>query len=225
MSYRARFRVRSELWGDMNRCNRFCHSVAVAVLISVGLFLGACEKKPVAPPTPQQQYLFHTISYPGETLGIIASWYTGNVQNWTVIRNANPELDPTKLRLGSVVRIPRGLVVKDAPLPKSAVGSTSKAARAQDPSLNPNQPKVEVPTEQPTIIPPPDLAPEAEPTVAPILDELNTPPEPEAAPVAEDVAIPEPTAVPAAPEVTSPKGEEGRVKSRDELLKELLEDY
>ena len=184
------------------------------------LFLGACQKGPTRPPPPQEQYLFHTITYPGETLGVIAAWYTGTAQNWMLIRDANPDLDPARLRLGSVVRVPRRLVIKDTPLPKSAIGGAK--AKAQDPSLAPSQPRPEVPSEQPTIIPPPDLNPAPEPTAPPVFDEI--PAEPEAAPPVP--VVPEATIAPINNSQSSAKPvEEGRVKSRDELLKELLEDY
>ena len=84
---------------------------------------------PVAVPPPAVTYIEHTIKYSGETLALIAAWYTGKATNWTAIQEANPGLKPEYLRLGQVIRIPEQLVVKREELPKSYV----KVAPAVEP--------------------------------------------------------------------------------------------
>jgi hypothetical protein len=68
-----------------------------------------------------QDVVEHVIQYPGETLALIAQWYTGSTANWTAILEYNEDLRPTALRLGQVVRIPAGMVDREEPLPESFV--------------------------------------------------------------------------------------------------------
>lgn len=87
------------------------------------------EEPPPPPPPP----LEHTISVSGETLGLIARWYTGKTTNWQAIAAANPGINPNRLRLGMVIQIPRELVVQEAPLPKNFVRTASSNAQAPKP--------------------------------------------------------------------------------------------
>ena len=93
------------------------------VVFCVGL-LSACMK---AAPEPEmessvaQEPYSHQVRYDGETLGVIARWYTGKMNNWSAILNANPGLDPRKIRKGDTILVPRALLVKDKPMPKSAI--------------------------------------------------------------------------------------------------------
>ena len=81
-------------------------------------------------------FLEHTVRYSGETLSIIAGWYTGRTDNWRRIVDVNPGLKPEKIRLGQIVMIPMELVVQEQPL-------TSDAVRKFRPSPRPakEQPK------------------------------------------------------------------------------------
>lgn len=64
---------------------------------------------------------------PGDTLSEIAARELGSAQLWTVIVEANPGLDPDRLRVGGTVRIPSW---RPASTPTTAVaGSTQPAAR------------------------------------------------------------------------------------------------
>ena len=66
-------------------------------------------------------YLEHTVKYPGETLSIIAGWYTGRTDNWRRIVDANPGLKPEKIRLGQLIMVPMEIVVQEQPLTADAV--------------------------------------------------------------------------------------------------------
>ena len=66
----------------------------------------------------------HTVQYRGETLSVIALWYTGDAENWTRIQDANPDLDRRNLTPGQQVTIPPELVVRSEPMPRSFVHST-----------------------------------------------------------------------------------------------------
>ena len=103
-----------------------------ALLVVLGQ--SGCEKKPIEPPPPVEvtsappveqaiQDLTHTISISGETLGLIAKWYTGDPANWVKIRDANPGTIPERLRIGSQLTIPGALVVKREPLTAEFVKS------------------------------------------------------------------------------------------------------
>ncbi|MFP4476635.1 MAG: LysM peptidoglycan-binding domain-containing protein [Desulfatibacillaceae bacterium] len=77
--------------------------------------------KKAEPPPPETRapiYHFHTVRYPGETLSIIAKWYTGKLSNWRILAQANPELDPNRIRPGDRIRIPRGMLKTDQPMPE-----------------------------------------------------------------------------------------------------------
>jgi len=62
----------------------------------------------------------------GETLLIIAKWYTGSPRNWQALARTNPELDPVHLKIGDSVRIPLHLLRTTAPMPETFVASQAK---------------------------------------------------------------------------------------------------
>lgn len=63
----------------------------------------------------------HTVRYSGETLSIIAQWYTGQMSNWEEIARANPGMNPNQIELDDKVVIPRALLKTDKPMPSSFV--------------------------------------------------------------------------------------------------------
>jgi hypothetical protein len=63
----------------------------------------------------------HIIRYPGENLGLVSAWYTGKASNWSHLVDANPGLDPTRLRVGDLIIIPAELVVRTEELPPEKV--------------------------------------------------------------------------------------------------------
>ena len=67
----------------------------------------------------------HEVKYPGETLGVIASWYTGKASNWKQIAEANPSLNPSKIRLGDEIMIPLEIVQNDQSLPQEFIQNKS----------------------------------------------------------------------------------------------------
>ena len=50
---------------------------------------------------------FDHLVEPGEKMQSIAKRYYGSIEDWTVISKANPKVDPQKLRVGTVLRIPK----------------------------------------------------------------------------------------------------------------------
>jgi len=85
--------------------------------------ISCAEKRPVAQedivPTPV--YTYHTVQYRGETLGLIARWYTGDTANWKLIAQENEGLRPERIKLGDIIRIPDEIVVQREPMPSSFV--------------------------------------------------------------------------------------------------------
>jgi hypothetical protein len=91
-------------------------------------FSGCSDRSRENPPPPAQntaptepEPLIHQVSYSGETLALIASWYTGKSTNWTLIRDANPGIRPQRINLGQRIVIPGNLVSERSPMPKKFV--------------------------------------------------------------------------------------------------------
>ncbi len=79
----------------------------------------------VAPPTPvkEETYYIHTVKWPGESLSIIAAWYTGDLQNWKVLAEANPDINPNKVFERMKIKIPESIMNTKAPMTKEHVDS------------------------------------------------------------------------------------------------------
>lgn len=60
--------------------------------------------------------VIHRVTYPGETLRLIVSWYTGDMENLDRIIRINSIDHPNMLKLGQNVRIPRYLLTNPTPL-------------------------------------------------------------------------------------------------------------
>ncbi|MCB0353365.1 MAG: ankyrin repeat domain-containing protein [Bdellovibrionales bacterium] len=91
----------------------------VLSMLSVLFFFGCAPKSqpPSANDAPRPEtFVSHTIQYPGETLGLIARWYTGNSSNWEEIEAANPFIQVKNLQLGETIRIPDRLITRRDPL-------------------------------------------------------------------------------------------------------------
>ncbi len=91
------------------------------------LSLSACANQGPARPSGadrinESSNNFQHVVQSGETLGMIADWYTGRSSNWTQIVDVNPGLRPERLRPGQIVLIPRRILVKDTPIPKNYAG-------------------------------------------------------------------------------------------------------
>ncbi len=87
----------------------------VAALIPDGV-----EKTPTAkpqPPAPSRKRFLHVVRWKGETLSLIAEWYTGTWKNWEVLAGANPGVDPDRIQIGNRLHIPDGIIKTRDPLP------------------------------------------------------------------------------------------------------------
>ena len=60
----------------------------------------------------------HTVRWPGESMSLIARWYTGSTNNWRKLAKANPRLNPDRIKKGNVILIPSALMKNREPLPQ-----------------------------------------------------------------------------------------------------------
>jgi len=108
-------------------------------------------KAPPPPPeTPaaragRQSFYSHTVQYSGETVSIIAAWYTGDKMNYKILAAANPEIKPHQIHVGMKILIPESMMVTREPMPKSFVDGFYP------------EPKKPQPDEEPTLIGPKPL--------------------------------------------------------------------
>jgi hypothetical protein len=68
----------------------------------------------------EDMYL-HTVQWPGETLALIAEWYTGDSKNWTVLSDFNAGYGSDAVQLSQVILIPKFLLITTTPMPRSFV--------------------------------------------------------------------------------------------------------
>ena len=108
----------------------------VLVLLVAALGMTACggssvQKSDKSASTIQEPgYYEHTVHWPGEKLSSIAKWYTGKAKNWSLLAGENPDVTPNKLKIGTVIKIPRDLVTNTEPMPRSAIPQASKSKRS-----------------------------------------------------------------------------------------------
>jgi hypothetical protein len=76
----------------------------------------------------------HSVRWQGETLSLIAQWYTGSGKNWRALADANRAIIPDRLAIGDRVLIPAGLLKNRKPLPHDLVLSLAAKERAQQPA-------------------------------------------------------------------------------------------
>jgi hypothetical protein len=72
----------------------------------------------------QTNYFEHRVKWSGETLSLIARWYTGHYGNWKTIAQANPGLNPNRIAVGDIINIPPEMMKTKKPLPRKVVSKT-----------------------------------------------------------------------------------------------------
>jgi hypothetical protein len=118
---------------------------------------GAPQAASPAPTTPAEKapepYYVHTVKWSGESLSIIAAWYTGDLQNWKALAEANPDMNPNRVWQGMKIKIPERLLIVKTPMTKEHVDSfypkTKKPAPARAPATADDEPKLFGPKELP----------------------------------------------------------------------------
>ena len=91
-----------------------------------------------SPGLARARYL-HTVRWQGETLCLIAQWYTGSWKNWRTLADSNSAINPDRLVIGDRVAIPEGLLKNRKPLPRDLVLSLAAKERGQQPSSRPEE--------------------------------------------------------------------------------------
>ena len=64
---------------------------------------------------------YHQVKFQGETLSIIAGWYTGSTKNWEKIAQENNLNAPYTIELGQVLKIPNVMLNRFEPLPEQMI--------------------------------------------------------------------------------------------------------
>jgi len=75
------------------------------------------------------KHLVHRVRWPGESLSIIAKWYTGEFNNWKTLADFNPKLKPDRIWVGQEILVPEGLLKTREPIPKSFVGQFTRKSK------------------------------------------------------------------------------------------------
>lgn len=108
-------------------------SIAAIFMVMAGMIGCAPTKiETTAPVAPEPRYLTHEVRFRGETLGLIANWYTGSTGNWQVIKDANPRMNELNIQIGDRIDIPEEIVLRTSPLPQNVVYSARSAASTQE---------------------------------------------------------------------------------------------
>jgi hypothetical protein len=68
------------------------------------------QNSPTVRPSPESRMWAHKVRNHRETLFSIALWYTGKGANWPRLVEANPDIDPRRMRIGDTVLIPEKLM-------------------------------------------------------------------------------------------------------------------
>lgn len=66
-------------------------------------------------------YYEHKVRWEGETLSLIAKWYTGSQKNWKVLAKDNSWLEPNDLSVGHKIFIRRNLLKTKKRMPRDFV--------------------------------------------------------------------------------------------------------
>ena len=104
------------------------------------------KKLPVQP--VGRTYHMHRVTISGESLSIIAKWYTGDLKKWEQLADANPNLNPNRIDIGDEILIPEDMMIRKDPITKRFVDSFAPKPRKKK--------VVAEPAPEPTPPPPPE---------------------------------------------------------------------
>ena len=92
--------------------------VFILLFINTGCILSGKKSGNWQPVDRNAAPVVHEVKWKAETLSIIAKWYTGKSQNWEVLADANPNINPDSISIGSKIFIPSDLVKTGDPMTK-----------------------------------------------------------------------------------------------------------
>ena len=72
----------------------------------------------------RNDYFKHTVRWKGESLSLIAKWYTGHYGNWKALAKTNPGLNPNRIASGDIICIPPKIMKTKAHLPRKIVAKS-----------------------------------------------------------------------------------------------------
>jgi hypothetical protein len=104
---------------------------------------------------PGETYFTHTIKWSGETLWIIALWYTGDRNNWRGISEAmirvNPNANIHVIHIGDKIPVPKSLMKTQELMPREFVESFYSKPKEKEPPTppTPKEPELFGPKEGP----------------------------------------------------------------------------
>ncbi|MGA1844626.1 MAG: LysM peptidoglycan-binding domain-containing protein [bacterium] len=104
----------------MKKALMYVIGVILAVL-TVGCGILTKDAREWQPVKPRDTAYVHTVKWQGETLQVIAAWYTGNKENWQALSDANPVINPDRLSIGNQIFIPQELLKSREPLPREFI--------------------------------------------------------------------------------------------------------
>lgn len=117
----------------MKRALSFPSLVLLCVGISCLVCLAGCamfgDKERQAEEARPEVYV-HTVEWPGETLPMIAQWYTGNKDNGKILAKTNPNIASEHLAVNDQVLIPLELMKNNKKMPKEFLATFSAKDRA-----------------------------------------------------------------------------------------------
>ena len=81
----------------------------------------SAKAKPAKSKAENEAYYVHKVRWEGETLSLIAKWYTGSQKNWKALAKDNPWLEPNDISTGHKIFIPRNLLKTKKPMTRDFV--------------------------------------------------------------------------------------------------------
>ncbi len=106
------------------------------------------KKLPVQP--LGRTYHMHRVTISGESLSIIAKWYTGDLKKWEQLAEANPNLNPNRIDIGDEILIPEDMMIRKDPITKRFVDSFAPKPRKKKVVAKPAPEPVTPPPPEPT---------------------------------------------------------------------------
>jgi LysM repeat protein len=94
-------------------------------------------------PPKKSAGLVHRVQWQGETLSIIAKWYTGKLKNWKALAKANPKLKPNRIVIGNKIHIPEDLLNTREPMPKEFLAAFTSKPKKKRSASKPKPPPEE----------------------------------------------------------------------------------
>ncbi|NMC61596.1 MAG: LysM peptidoglycan-binding domain-containing protein, partial [SAR324 cluster bacterium] len=131
-------RVCSE-WGLGKDTKGFYMSLVKRTVFFMLLILSSCSKRELEPPREiplpkEPAAIYHEVLFHGETLSLIAAWYTGDSKNWKTIADFNPGLNPNNISIRDIIKIPKSIVKREKSFTQSELQAMKKSMRKK-PSL------------------------------------------------------------------------------------------